>query len=244
MPVEALELTRSDGRAHDELRPVRITPGVQPYAEGSVMIETGETKVLCAVSVEDRVPPFLRGTGRGWITAEYSMLPRSTLTRTSRETRAGGRTQEIQRLIGRSLRAVVALDRLGERTFTVDCDVLVADGGTRTAAITGAYVALFQAMEATAAGGDSKTPIECAVAATSVGIVGGEALLDLCYEEDSLAEADFNVVMTDRGEYIEMQGTAEGAPFSKGALDDVLALAGTGTRRLFDSQIAAIRELE
>ena len=234
-------MIRGDGRSHDELRPVRIFSGAQPYAEGSVLIETGNTRVLCAVSVEDRVPSFLRGQGRGWITAEYSMLPRSTLTRSPRETRTRGRTHEIQRLIGRSLRAVVDLSRLGERTFTVDCDVLVADGGTRTAAITGAYVALHQAVNATATEGDAGGPIECAVAATSVGIVDGEFLVDLCYEEDSRAGADFNVVMTDRGEYVEVQGTAEGTAFSKSQLDEVLALAERGISRLFKEQTAAIR---
>ena len=191
--------------------------------------------------MEDRVPPFLRGQGRGWITAEYSMLPRATLTRSPRETRTRGRTHEIQRLIGRSLRAVVDMSRLGERTYTVDCDVLVADGGTRTAAITGAYVALQQAISATATEGSAERPIACAVAATSVGILDGEFLIDLCYEEDSRADADFNIVMTDRGEYVEVQGTAEGAAFSKSALDDVLALAERGISRLFEEQTAVIR---
>ena len=220
---------------------MRISYGAQPYAEGSVLIETGDTRVLCAVSVEDRVPSFLRGQGRGWITAEYSMLPRSTLTRSPRETRTRGRTHEIQRLIGRSLRAVVDLSRLGERTFTVDCDVLVADGGTRTAAITGAYVALHQAINATATEGNAETAIACAVAATSVGIVDGEILVDLCYDEDSRADADFNVVMTDKGEYVEVQGTAEGTAFSKSKLDEVLALAEQGISRLFDFQRSAIQ---
>ena len=219
---------------------MRIASGAQPYAEGSVLIETGNTRVLCAVSVEDRVPPFLRGQGRGWITAEYSMLPRSTLTRSPRETRTRGRTHEIQRLIGRSLRAVVDLNRLGERTFTVDCDVLVADGGTRTAAITGAYVALHQAINTTAMEGNAEAPIESAVAATSVGIVDGEILVDLCYDEDFRADADFNVVMTDKGEYVEVQGTAEGTAFSKSMLDEVLALAERGISRLFEEQTSVI----
>jgi ribonuclease PH len=224
-------LPRIDKRANGELRPTRITLGFQEYAEGSVLIETGQTRVLCAVSVEDKVPLFLRGAGRGWVTAEYAMLPRSTLTRTPRESRTGGRTHEIQRLIGRSLRAIVDMESLGERTFTVDCDVLQADGGTRTAAITGAYVALYQAMTRMV---ERKTldamPIVAAVASTSVGIIGDEVLLDLCYEDDFKAEADFNIVMTDRGEFIEVQGTAESRPFSKDMLDRVLATAEGGIR--------------
>ena len=231
-------MVRADGRSLDELRPVRITTGAQQYAEGSVIIETGLTRVLCAVSVEAGVPQFLRGTGKGWITAEYAMLPRATVTRTPRESRGPrGRTAEIRRLIGRSLRAAVDLDRLGERTLTVDCDVLQADGGTRTAAITGAYVALFQAMRTLVERGSLfEVPIKSAVASTSAGLVDGQIMLDLCYEEDYRAEADFNVVMTDRGEFVEVQGTAEGATFTKGMLDEILATTELGIKQLFDIQ--------
>ena len=234
-------MTRPDGRANDELRPTKITCGVQVYPEGSVLIETGMTRVLCAVSVEDNVPRFLRGSGQGWVTAEYAMLPRSTLTRTPRERTPRGRTQEIQRLIGRSLRAAVDLEQLGERTFTVDCDVLQADAGTRTAAITGSYVALYLAIAALV---DEKQlpelPILSAIAATSVGIVDGEVLLDLCYEEDADADADFNIVMTAEGEFVEVQGTAEGIPYSRGALDNVLSAAEDGIRQLIAIQQDAI----
>jgi len=232
---------RVDGRAPDELRPVRLTPGVQAFAEGSVMVQMGQTRLICAVSVQDRVPQFLSGGGRGWITAEYGMLPRSTLTRSPRESTPRGRTHEIQRLIGRTLRAVVDLEQLGERTLIVDCDVLQADGGTRTAAITGAYVALYQALHVLAERRDIQAvPLQCAVAATSVGILDGETLLDLCYEEDFRADADFNVVMTDKGEFVEVQGTAEGKPFSRGTLDEVLSLATKGIAQLFQAQRAAI----
>ena len=219
-----------------------MTLGVQSYAEGSVLIETGETRVLCAVSVEDGVPAFLRGAGRGWVTAEYAMLPRATHTRTQRETsRPRGRTQEIQRLIGRSLRAVVDLDALGERTFHVDCDVLQADGGTRSAAISGAYVALFQAARGLVAAGDLKAlPFLSAVAATSVGVVGGETLLDLAYEEDHRADADFNLVMTEDGNFVEVQGTAEKEPFSRATMDTLLDLAESGIRKIFEVQRDAI----
>ena len=234
-------MTRPDGRANDELRPTKITCGVQTFPEGSVLIETGMTRVLCAVSVEDNVPRFLRGSGQGWVTAEYAMLPRSTLTRTPRERTPRGRTQEIQRLIGRSLRAAVDLEQLGERTFTVDCDVLQADAGTRTAAITGSYVALYLAIAALV---DEKQlpelPILSAIAATSVGIVDGEVLLDLCYEEDADADADFNIVMTAEGEFVEVQGTAEGIPYSRGALDNVLSAAEDGIRQLIAIQQDAI----
>jgi ribonuclease PH len=226
-------LLRKDSRANDELRPVKISPGFQPHAEGSTLIELGQTRVICAVTVEDRVPAFLRGEGRGWITAEYAMLPRSTNTRTPREVgRAGGRSHEIQRLIGRSLRAVIDLNSIGERTFVVDCDVLHADGGTRTAAITGSYVALANALDNLVAMGlIPSLPIKSAVAATSVGIVGGEQLLDLCYDEDSWAEVDFNVVMTSEGMFVEVQGTAEVSPFSKKTIDSLLALAQGGILR-------------
>ncbi len=238
---------RLDGRAPDELRPVSIIPGFQKFAEGSALIELGLTKVICAVSVEERVPNFLRGTNSGWVTAEYGMLPRSTQTRTPRESAPGqtrGRTYEIQRLIGRSLRAVVDLSSLGERTFVVDCDVLQADGGTRTAAITAAYVALFQAFETLKERGElSSSPLKGAVAATSVGIIDGVELLDLCYEEDSHAEVDFNVVMNDAGEFIEIQGTAEAKPFSKNTINSLLNLAEKGIRELFQVQKAALEKL-
>ncbi len=238
LPKDSNPKPRIDGRAHDELRPVSVELGVQVYAEGSVLISTGQTKVICAVSVEERVPGWLRGRGAGWVTAEYSMLPRATNTRSQRETgRIGGRTHEIQRLIGRSLRAVTKLDLLGERTFTVDCDVLQADGGTRTASITGSYIALALAMQRLVdAGQYSALPLDCAVAATSVGVVGGEVLLDLCYEEDSTAEVDFNIVKTSRGDYVEVQGTAEGAPFSREAMQTMLDHADTGIARLFAIQ--------
>ena len=232
---------RADGRKPDELRPVAIATGVQEFAEGSVLIETGRTRVLCAVSVEDGVPPFLRNTGQGWVTAEYSMLPRSTNTRTRRETTPRGRTQEIQRLIGRSLRAAVDMKALGERTLIADCDVLQADGGTRTAAITGAYVAVRLAVATLMRRGDlGASPVRRAVAATSVGIVDGRALLDLNYEEDHAADVDFNVVMTDEGEFVELQGTAESGSFSKSALDEIVALGALGTSRLFEAQREAL----
>lgn len=237
----SLVMRRSDGRTSDELRPTRITPGAQAFADGSALIEAGMTRVLCAVSVEDKVPRFLRGTGRGWVTAEYAMLPRATHTRAPRERTPRGRSQEIQRLIGRSLRAAVDLDKLGERTFTVDCDVLQADGGTRTTAITGAYVALYQAFAALAADGKlAEMPLRTALAATSVGIVDGAVMLDLCYEEDSRADADFNVVMTADGEFVELQGSAERSPFSRDALDQALAMAERGIRRLIRIQRDAI----
>jgi len=239
-------LFRLDGRANDELRPVRIVPGFQPYAEGSALIELGQTKVICAVTVEDRVPAFLKGEGRGWITAEYAMLPRSTITRTPREEgRVGGRTHEIQRLIGRCLRAVADLDAIGERTLVADCDVLQADGGTRTAAITGSYVGLVQALNTLMERGlIPSLPIKSAVAATSVGIVGGEQLLDLCYDEDFWAEVDFNVAMTSEGEFVEIQGTAEAGPFSKQTIDSLLSLAERGIASLFEAQKAAIDSLK
>jgi len=239
-------LIRKDGRANNELRPVKITTGFQPYAEGSALITLGDTKVVCAVSLEDRVPTFLKGQGRGWITAEYGMLPRSTTTRISRDdSRTGGRTREIQRLIGRSLRAVVDLDALGERMLMVDCDVLQADGGTRTAAITGSYVALVQALNTLQAKEIiSSNPVKSAVAATSVGMVAGEELLDLCYDEDSWAEVDFNVVMTGEGKFVEVQGTAEENPFTKQTIDTLLAMAEKGIKHLFTVQKAAVDSLK
>ncbi len=236
-------MTRIDNRAVDELRPVRITLGYQSFAEGSVLIQMGKTVVLCAATVEDRVPAFLKGSGEGWVTAEYSMLPRSTLTRTSRD-RKSGRTEEIQRLIGRSLRAATDLTAFGERQMIVDCDVIQADGGTRTAAITGAYVALYQAFHRLQKSGVIRTnPVNRMIAATSVGIVDGAYLLDLCYEEDFRAQVDFNVVMTDRKEFVEIQGTAEHKPFSKADSDGLLALAQTGIERLFRMQHQVLRDL-
>jgi ribonuclease PH len=235
---------RADGRAYDELRPVKIVPGFQSFAEGSALIELGKTRVLCAVSVEDRVPPFLKGGGSGWITAEYAMLPRATVTRSPRDSslgRVSGRNQEIQRLIGRSLRAITDLNLLGERTLVIDCDVLQADGGTRTAAITSAYVALHQALQTLKnMGVISSIPLRNAVAATSVGIVHSYMLLDLCYDEDASAAVDFNVVMTDKGEFVEVQGTAEGKPFTKQTIDSLLALAEKGIKQLFEIQQAVL----
>ncbi len=237
-------MKRIDGRAWNELRPVKITTGYQDYPEGSALIEIGKTRVLCAVSVEDRVPQFLRNSGSGWVTAEYAMLPRATSTRTQRERgQAGGRSQEIQRLIGRSLRSVADLKLLGERTLTVDCDVLQADGGTRTASITGAYVALYVAFEHLLHMGLIKTmPLRSAVAATSIGIVNNTMVLDLCYDEDSQAAVDFNVVMTGKGEFVELQGTAEGKPFSRQNIDAMLDLAEKGIRQLFEAQQAALNK--
>jgi ribonuclease PH len=243
-PVNAVD--RTDGRRADELRPTKITPNYLRHAEGSALIEVGDTKVLCAVSYEDRVPPFLRNTGRGWVTAEYGMLPRSTNTRMEREAsrgRVSGRTQEIQRLIGRSLRAVVDLNELGERSFTVDCDVIQADGGTRTAAITGAYVALALAIKRLRDERFLKSdPLRGAVAATSAGVVLSRPLLDLKYDEDSVAEVDFNVVMTDAGEFVEVQGTAEGRTFSREVMDRILALAEAGIQQLFAVQRDVLAE--
>ena len=241
-------MKRADRRAWNELRPVKITPGFQRFADGSALIELGNTRVVCSVSVEDRVPPFLRRSGTGWITAEYAMLPRATVTRTPRDStrgRIGGRNQEIQRLIGRSLRAVADLSALGERTLTIDCDVLQADGGTRTAAITGSYVALYQAMQTMANMGIlSSIPLKSALGATSVGIWRSYQLLDLCYDEDRNAEVDFNVVMTSEGEFVEVQGTAETKPFSRQAIDSLLALAENGIKELFGAQKQALEGLE
>ena len=233
-------MARSDGRANDELRPVRMTVDYLRHAEGSVLIEFGDTRVLCVASIEDRVPPFLEGRGQGWLTAEYAMLPRSGATRSQRESvagKVGGRTQEIQRLIGRSLRAAVDLKALGERTIILDCDVIQADGGTRTASITGAWVALKRACGVLRERGVLRVdPVKRGVAAISVGVVNGAAVLDLDYAEDSHAEVDANVVMTDAGEFIEVQGTAEGKPFSRARLDELLALAEKGIRELHTLQ--------
>jgi ribonuclease PH len=235
---------RRNGRKPDELRPVSFEPGYNRYAEGSVLVSFGETRVLCTASVEPRVPPWLKGRGAGWVTAEYGMLPRSTHTRSPREAargRQGGRTLEIQRLIGRSLRAAIDLSALGERTITIDCDVLQADGGTRTAAITGGYVALRLAANGLERGGQlSSTLVHGQVAAVSVGIVDGAAVLDLDYVEDSEAETDMNVVMNEAGGFVEVQGTAEGHAFQRGELDRLLDLASAGIRELLDAQRAAL----
>ena len=240
-------MQRVDGRSWDQIRATTITPGYQKFAEGSSLIQMGATKVLCAASLEERVPPFLRGQGKGWVTAEYDMLPRSTSTRSTRDRDTGrpsGRSQEIQRLIGRALRAVTDLEALGERTVQIDCDVLEADGGTRTAAITGAYVALYQAMNMLVKHNIlPRVPLRSAVAAISVGVTEGRLLLDLCYQEDFQTNADFNVVLTDRGELVELQGAAEANPFSRHRVDQVLALAARGMEPLFQVQRKAIRGL-
>jgi ribonuclease PH len=231
---------RLDRRRPDELRPTVITPNYVEHAEGSVLIEVGRTRVICTASVEDRVPMFLRNSGKGWVTAEYGMLPRATSTRTTREASAGkvgGRTQEIQRLIGRSLRSVTRLTEVGERTIWVDCDVIQADGGTRTAAITGGFVALALALQKLREQGlIGAVPLNDYVAATSVGRVDGEPLLDLAYDEDSRAEVDMNVIKTGAGRFIEVQGTAEGPPFERSTLDALLAFADTGISKLVEIQ--------
>ena len=236
---------RSGGRALDQLRPIRITRHYTMHAEGAVLIEFGNTRVLCTASVEEKVPPHKRGSGEGWVTAEYGMLPRSTHTRSDREAARGkqsGRTQEIQRLIGRSLRAVFDLKALGERTIQIDCDVIQADGGTRTAAITGAWVAAQDAVNTLlAAGKISASPLTGAVAAVSVGIVQGQPLLDLEYVEDVACDTDMNVVMTGAGHYVEVQGTAEGAAFSRPDMDQLLALAEKGIAELVALQRQSLR---
>ncbi|MFQ3661673.1 MAG: ribonuclease PH [Chloroflexaceae bacterium] len=235
-------MLRQDGRRPNQLRPVEIIPNAAPYAEGSALIVCGNTRVLCAASVEESLPAWLRGQGRGWITAEYALLPRSTLTRTRRErSGASGRTQEIQRLIGRALRAAVALEELGERLITVDCDVLQADGGTRTAAITGGYVALALACRRLVADGVlARSPLIRAVAAVSAGSVDGALLLDLDYSEDSRADMDCNVVMTDSGEFVEVQGTAEGTPVSRERFNALVDLAAEGIGELLVVQRRAL----
>jgi len=233
---------RADGRAPDQLRPVRITRDYIRHPEGSVLVEFGDTKVICTATIEDKVPPFLKGQGKGWVTAEYGMLPRSTNTRMNRE-RGGpsGRSQEIQRLVGRSLRAVVEMAKMGERTVWVDCDVIQADGGTRTAAITGSFIAMADAIGTVVkAGALPSTPVRDCVAAISVGIVRGTPALDLNYVEDSSAEVDMNVVMTGAGAFVEVQGTAEQTPFAKARLDELLALAGDGIARLIGLQRRAL----
>ncbi len=235
---------RTDQRAFDELRPTKISPQFLLHPEGSVLVESGRTKVICTASVEERVPPFLRNTGKGWVTAEYGMLPRATSTRTTREASAGkvgGRTQEIQRLIGRSLRSVTKLDALGERTVWIDCDVIQADGGTRTASITGAFVSLVLALQTMREKDLIKAiPVDDYVAATSVGIIDGTPMLDLAYEEDSRAEVDMNIVMTGSGKFIEVQGTAEAAPFGRDGLLQLLDLGQKGINRLIDLQRDAV----
>ena len=238
-----LEGRRGDGRRRGELRPVRMVPGFVPPAEGSVLIEVGSTRVICTATVQDTVPPFLRGQGRGWVTAEYAMLPRSSGERIERERRGpGGRTHEIQRLIGRSLRAVVDMTALGERSILVDCDVIEADGGTRTASITGGFVALVLALERLRAAKLLRAlPLTGTVAAVSAGIVDGRLLLDLAYAEDHRAEVDLNVVMTGGGRFVEVQGTAETKPFTRGQLDRLLELAAEGVRRLTAMQRETLR---
>jgi len=235
---------RNDGRTADQIRQLKITPDFISQAEGSVLIELGKTRVICTATVDDGVPGFLKGEGKGWVTSEYGMLPRATEERTPREATRGkqtGRTLEIQRLIGRSLRAIVDQEALGERTVWIDCDVIEADGGTRTVSITGAFVALALAMERLVAAGMLKrSPLIDSVAATSVGIVDDKSLLDLCYEEDARAEVDMNVVMTGRGHFVEIQATAEGRPFTGGEMQDLLALGAAGIRRLGEEQRAVL----
>lgn len=235
---------RSDNRSPEQLRPTKITPGYISTAEGSVLMEVGNTRVICNASIEDTVPPFLRNSGKGWISSEYSMLPRATLTRTPREVSKGrpsGRTHEIQRLIGRSLRAVMDLEKLGERTIWIDCDVIQADGGTRTASITGAYVALGLAVQKLLEAGTLKvSPLKDSVAAVSIGIVEGEILLDLCYEEDSRADVDMNFVRTDRGQLVEVQATAEHHVFDEAQLNKMIALASRGVQELSEKQKEAL----
>lgn len=237
-------MIRSDGRRFDAMRTVSIEPGFLKYPEGSALITVGNTKCICAASIEERVPAWMKGRGLGWVTAEYAMLPRATQERTQREAakgRVGGRTQEIQRIIGRALRAATDTAKLGERTVWLDCDVIQADGGTRTAAVTGAWVALALALATRFDPTDrARWPLTAIVAATSVGIVGGQPLLDLAYDEDSNALVDMNVFMTDQGRFVELQGTAEAAPFDRRELESLLALAEGGIRRLFELQSAAI----
>ena len=239
---------RSDNRSPEQLRPVKMTPGFINTAEGSVLIEVGNTRVICTASIEETVPNFLRNTGKGWISSEYSMLPRSTLTRTPREAAKGrqsGRTHEIQRLIGRSLRSIAELDKLGERTIWIDCDVIQADGGTRTASITGAFVALGLALQKLVQAGTLKTlPLKDFVAAISIGIVDGEILLDLCYEEDSRADVDMNFVMTGSNKFVEVQATAEHQVFDQQQLSKMIAFATQGAHELIKQQREILKDLK
>lgn len=245
--AQSAGIKRLDGRASNEPRKAIITPGFQRFAEGSALIQMGLTKVLCAATIEERVPPFMRGEGKGWVTAEYSMLPRATGSRSPREGATGrpkGRSMEIERLIGRCLRAVTDREALGERTVILDCDVIQADGGTRTAAITGAYVALYQALTVLVRGHVLKhIPLDSFVAGMSVGLVGGERLVDLIYEEDLRAQLDFNVAMTDRGELVEIQGTAEGKPFPRDIVSELIEIAGRGLEPVFEAQREAIHSI-
>jgi ribonuclease PH len=243
MTIGAQSIKRADGRMPGDLRPISMKLGVQKWAEGSCLIKLGGTEVLCAATIEDKIPPHLRGKGTGWVTAEYSMLPRATSERSIREAtkgKVGGRTHEIQRLVGRSLRGVVDLAKLGERTITVDCDVLNADGGTRTASITGGWVALAAALTTY---GMERCLIG-RVAAVSVGILGGPICLDLDYSEDSKADVDFNIVATDAGRYVELQGTAEGKPFDRADVDRMLDMAAGGLERLFAAQAEAVASVK
>jgi len=239
-------MSRTGSRLNDQMREVKITPGFVKHPDGSILMETGDTRVLCSAMLEEKVPPFLKGKGKGWITAEYSLLPSSTNTRTSREVGRGkvsGRTSEIQRLIGRSMRAAVDMEKLGERTIWLDCDVIQADGGTRTAAITGSFMALYLALKKYKAEGIiDEIPLKDYVAAISVGIVDGEKLLDLEYIEDSAADVDMNIVMTGSGEFVEIQGTAEGKTYSRQDLDELLALAQKGIEELIVMQKSIIGE--
>lgn len=247
MATELLKQMRTDGRKLAQLRPIKITPSYIKTADGSVLIEMGDTKVICTAKLEDRVPPFLRNSGKGWITAEYGMLPGSSSIRIGRESsrgKVGGRTHEIQRLIGRSLRAIADLRTLGEKTIWIDCDVIQADGGTRTASITGAYVALAEAVRSWLGRGMiSIDPVKDAVAAVSIGIVEGKILLDLCYEEDSKADVDMNFVMTGAGKFIEVQGTAEAAPFTRRQMERMAEIAQTGIKELLKTQKNVIGSL-
>ncbi|HXX39189.1 MAG TPA: ribonuclease PH [bacterium] len=239
-------MTRHDGRRPDELRPLVLTRKYNKYAEGSVLVQLGDTRLICTASVDERVPPFLRGSGQGWVTAEYGMLPRATRERSARDSavgRVGGRTQEIQRLIGRSLRAAVDLTKLGERTIQIDCDVLQADGGTRTAAITGAFVALMDALLLLRrTGAVPKLPVVEFIAATSVGVVDNVPVLDLTYEEDSRARVDMNIVMTESGKFVEVQGTGEGGPFTKAEVAALMSLAERGIVTLIARQRDALAD--
>jgi len=247
LAAELLKQMRTDGRKLAQLRPIKITPSYIKTADGSVLIEMGDTKVICTAKLEDRVPPFLRNSGKGWITAEYGMLPGSSSIRIGRESsrgKVGGRTHEIQRLIGRSLRAIADLRTLGEKTIWIDCDVIQADGGTRTASITGAYVALAEAVRSWLGRGMiSIDPVKDAVAAVSIGIVQGKILLDLCYEEDSKADVDMNFVMTGAGKFIEVQGTAEAAPFTRRQMERMAEIAQTGIKELLKTQKNVIGSL-